>query len=812
MLTCFLATALAVTPGQPVELEPDSVYSFRYRMMADSLGVITAGNRFTMCNASADGTGEWRQAAELVATPPADGPVRAAMTFGTWMLDGKWEVRDVEFVPLRVKYAKKDGLTLGHGERLIGNDYAYSFPFGERERGSSRPRAEFDCKFQGHFWWFEHPGQFVTYRHALDGRRFRSGRVVAGTSEWPGATGAVDVEVSSGDGDWMRIGTITNRSCVDVRLPASMFPAERINVRLSAKDAVNLQVGAYVFSGTVDGEPVRFVGATRYYERDTGKVDTQIAPSFIDDERFGEAVGETAAFGVWTASSCRKVMRWRRFPAKRTDGVVIRTAANEAEPVQLVVRAKRALADVKVAVKGLDWVRVDRVGYVEVRASKDFLGVPGSYPELLVPQDRGACAVKADENQPFWVCAKPPKGTKKGTYRGTLEVEADGVRTSVPLAVEVFGFELPDTMSCQTAFGFTVKNLEQRQGLAGKPGEVLRMADRCYRILGEHHISPYLPVWFCGYPFKWRNFEKGGDATKAEPEFDFSKWDEAMEKALSEYGFNTFMLPIPGMGFCDFSSRRDPEYMGYSSKQPEYEILLAKYLKALEAHLREKGWLDKAYAYSFDEPQPHDYDLVRNGYGLIAKHAPGIRRMLPLLAHDSFTAFRGAVNLWCPQIQYYDSPKAVPLKEAGEEFWWYICNNPKAPYVGEDIDHPSAELRTWLWLTWKERVKGILIWETFNWFDRPELFPDQNGEARFFHPAPGFPLVSLRMDHLRDGLEDYEYFRMLEGLDPKNPLLQVPETVAKTISDFNPDQSHLEAHRVRLAHAIEAAAERKTGR
>ncbi|MBO6065132.1 MAG: hypothetical protein J6P36_01810 [Lachnospiraceae bacterium] len=54
--------------------------------------------------------------------------------------------------------------------------------------------------------------------------------------------------------------------------------------------------------------------------------------------------------------------------------------------------------------------------------------------------------------------------------------------------------------------------------------------------------------------------------------------------------------------------------MGYPEGTPQYGKLMKEYLGGVEAHLKEKGWLDKAYVYWFDEPDPKDYEFVMNGF------------------------------------------------------------------------------------------------------------------------------------------------------------------------------------------------------
>ena len=77
------------------------------------------------------------------------------------------------------------------------------------------------------------------------------------------------------------------------------------------------------------------------------------------------------------------------------------------------------------------------------------------------------------------------------------------------------------------------------------------------------------------------------------------------------------------------------------------------------------------------------------------------------------------------------------------------------------------------------------------------------------------PVVSIRFEMLRDGIEDYEYFAMLKRLlaakganlpaakrAEYEALLTVPENVTRTMTDFTKDPATYEAHRLKLAAAI----------
>lgn len=806
-----------------VTLKPDSAYALSYSIRSDKPIHAVVGTGFAELGGDEPGGNEWRRRTAIFVTPSRGGAFPATLHFGQWLPNGTSEIRDVDVAPLSVRHSAFGGIELGGGERLDGNEYLYSFPFGRDCRNVARPLHRFECRMHGRLWWFGHNSS-VTYRHGLAGRRFLGARVFAGSSDWSGGDGAVTVEVSSDAQNWIKVGEVRSRSCVDADLPGSLFPCDEVFVRLSGGEGCTVQVAHYNLKGMVDGKPARLFGSTELCGED-GTVLAKVGPSAFDEGTYGMLVAKDRGIRLWTASSGRKVTRTRLPPKSRGGVMSVCAAANEAESVQLVVNADSPLADVKVMFRD-DFTcprtgerlpaaafDVKRVDYEKVRHPTDFAGLPIDVPDRLVPMDGRPTAVGRNENQPFWLTVKPPKGTRKGQYRGTVDVALTHLggkveRISVPMSVEVFGFELPDRMSCETAFGLTASLVAKAHRIANGTPEHRDVMERYLAAMSECHLSPYYPAPFDGWKVTWN-----GDV----PAFDFSAWDREMERVLGKFHFNAFQVWLPGLGECNISSRKDPEFMGLRPSDVRYEKRLGAYLSAIDAHLREKGWQDMAYAYVYDEPRAEDHGLVRDGFGFLAKHAPGIRRMLPALTHSAFDELDGAVNLWCPQLHAISFPGLSAARARGDRLWWYLCNNPKAPYVCNFVDHPAPELRIWLWQTWKEGVGGVLIWDVFNWRGQTD-HPDQNGEGRLLYPpdacwrgdAPVMdaPVLSVRAVHLRDGIEDYEYLSILRRLDPSNPLLRVPHDVTTSLTEFSLSSDAIETHRIRVAREIEKIAVR----
>ncbi len=740
------------------------------------------------------------------------------------------------------------------------------------------------------------------------------------------------------------------------------------------------------------------------------------AEDYLAATAYGERLpGSTEQVGLWWASSGWKVGQERALPQARGDAILIRAAKNEAEAAQLIVRPAAAMKGLTVEAGVLAGpggatipaqnIDILEVRYVNVTRATDKSTTPGHWPDPLPPLTK-ALHLMRGMNQPFWIRVRVPRGVPAGVYQGTINLSAEGYKATTPLKVEVYDFELPDRMTCTTAFGFSPGNVWRYQGISDprRRHEVLEMYWANY---SAHHISPYDPAplerievtwpdikppkpkWQGGRPVtneahggerslllfddrkdanveavyeplvpipegglrlrfwyrtavpgqtflvtlnhhdaegkwisggnndiglegngRWQEFDRvlrrfpagaksvqlhlraanwteKGEATglvwfddvsltnaatgeelieggafeppelppvereKLQVKLDFTAWDKAMEQGIDYYHFNSFRLGIPGMGGGTFHARQDPELLGFGEDTPYYKALFTSYCSQLQEHLRQKGWLDEAFVYWFDEPDPKDYPFVSNGFAKLKAAAPDINRMLTEQVEPGLI---GGPNIWCPISNQYQPQAAEERRQQGEKFWWYVCTGPKAPYCTLFIDHPGTELRVWLWQTWQRRIAGILVWET-NYWTSGAAYPDRdhpqnpyedpmgwtsgystpegqkrpwgNGDGRFVYPPveaadgrPTQPIVagpvdSIRWEMLRDGIEDYEYMVILKQLLAAKgdrlsathkveytALLDVPAEVTKDMTTFTKDPAPIEQHRDRVARAI----------
>ena len=583
-----------------------------------------------------------------------------------------------------------------------------------------------------------------------------------------------------------------------------------------------------------------------------------LLPEFYNTT-YGERLDNT---GVWWASSGWKIPKTRALPQKKGAALRIETAQNEADAAQLVLRPQKELKGAQLSCAGLkgpggaklasDKIEILRVRYVPVSMPTDNTGVAAPWPDPL-PPIAGPMDLEAGENHPFWVRVKPDKNTPAGEYTGAIHIEAGDYKTDVPVQVRVFGFALPDRMTCTSAFGFGLDRAFSYQKIT-EEADKRKVADQYLRALSNHHITPYNPAPLDNFEVAWTGIEpkESADPANVHCAIDWTKWDAAMQHSFDEYHFNSFSVPIQGMGSGTFFSRTEPGLLGFPESSPVYQALFKDYCVQVEQHLRAKGWLDDSYVYWFDEPEPRDYEFVMNGFNRIKNAAPGIGRMLTEQVEPELV---GGPNIWCPLTPGYRKEACQARQAAGDRIWWYVCTGPKAPYATLFIDHPATDLRVWLWQTWQRGVQGILIWETLLW-NSPTAYPDPNqpqnpyedpmgwecgygnepgrrpwgnGDGRFLYPpeaaadgnpaAPVFdpPVDTIRIEMLRDGIEDYEYMVILKRLLAEKGavldaarkaqfegLLAVPADISESMTEFTKDPAPIEAHRRKVAEAIEA--------
>ena len=518
------------------------------------------------------------------------------------------------------------------------------------------------------------------------------------------------------------------------------------------------------------------------------------------------------------ASASFKVLPDAALPTETAKAVEISAARNEYEPFQLVLTPKCRLENVRVSVSDLkgagvipsEKVCVKLVETVPVTIPTSPDCTIGDWPDPLPPFK--PTDIPGWKNTSLWFTVYVPPDAKHGDYEATVTLESDGNSpTRVPVKLHVWNFELPKVSNLRTAYGGEAATLSAWHG-AKNLEDQRKVAVLLNEDFIAHRMSPYTPMVFWDPKIE----VSGGDVR-----VDWTEFDKGAEMFLPR--MNGFNLPASWMS----------DFYGTKPGTPEYRALKGKFLKNMAAHLREKGWLDKGYAYIYDEPEPDAYARIVEEAKLWHEADPGYR---VLLTEQPAPPLAPEINIYVPILPNYNETTCPDRQKAGDQVWWYVCCWPPHPYPNNFIDYTAVDHRILHWMNWKYGVTGVLYWSTMWWQDNPwttpmSYTPDHggkwgNGDGHLLYPAVkeksqtpviAGPVDSIRWEMLREGIEDYDYFFMLDQAIEKceasrtkaaavqagkQALAQVDELV-RSRTDYEQDPRLLYAVRAEVAQALE---------
>jgi hypothetical protein len=199
---------------------------------------------------------------------------------------------------------------------------------------------------------------------------------------------------------------------------------------------------------------------------------------------------------------------------------------------------------------------------------------------------------------------------------------------------------------------------------------------------------------------------------------------------------------------------------------------LGRIASLLASMVKRNGWQDVWYQHVADEPSKFNISEYRITVGIVRKHMPGIKLIDTIESPD----FAGALDICVPKNFKYEKEKEKyeALKTRfSDELWCYTCLTPGGKWLNRLLDQ---EILRSLYLPWGCHVHsldGYLHWG-FNRYapGKTPFDPGYNGDGpagdrNLVYPGADGPWPSLRLEAMRQGIEDIEMLRVLKNKDPK---------------------------------------------
>ncbi len=487
--------------------------------------------------------------------------------------------------------------------------------------------------------------------------------------------------------------------------------------------------------------------------------------------------------------------------------VSVELARNEYEPFELAFRPPRGtpgrlslsispLADE--AGGTLPPVEIDRVGFVPLdypsayystdvpdwcrkvpRGTGATDGWSGWWPDPLIPGSSFELA--ANRTQPFWFTIHAPASAAPGRYHGQLTCRFDGKETlRIPLTARVLPFALPVEGHLHAIFDF-------RFGPGGVFGSGARSREdrhRWLRFIANHRLG----INLIEPPprFSYKDGKVTMDARAFDQEARFCFDDLHINVAYTPQFFYLFGWAYP-----------PKKLFGLDPLTPAWVSALKQAYRLFSDHIREKGWQDKFVYYISDEPHfqhPFIVEQMRKLCAIVHEVNPAIPIYSSTWRHCP--AWDNSLDIWgIGQYGCFPVPEMRRLRRAGKQMW-FTCDGQMA------IDTPFlATERLLPYYCFKYGVHGFEFWGLAWWTHNPwqtgwhrfirqsdegkkyywVRYPDGDGYLTYPGKPVGVegPVSSIRLEEVREGLEDYEALTLLEKLAAKAKTEGRPSALAE---------------------------------
>lgn len=207
--------------------------------------------------------GESWERQTFVFSVPEEPLNKGFLRFGHWEKRGTVLFDDVSLVPVQPLHKRKDGLELGAGESVAQGTYKaaprFDYEGSNYSRCLYRNRANFNSNR-----WILSGDSSVIYRHRVGEFEQTSARCSINCG-WH-ARGVLVAEASRDENNWVEIGRLDGVGQIDGPLPADLFPAREVFVRLRCEEDASLQVYTYEYTAHLSGNPPDLKGETRFLE------------------------------------------------------------------------------------------------------------------------------------------------------------------------------------------------------------------------------------------------------------------------------------------------------------------------------------------------------------------------------------------------------------------------------------------------------------------------------------------------------------------------------------------------------------------
>ncbi len=393
--------------------------------------------------------------------------------------------------------------------------------------------------------------------------------------------------------------------------------------------------------------------------------------------------------------------------------------------------------------------------------------------------------------QPVWLTFRIPKTMKPGIYEGNLTIRSDEYDViSQIIKLEVFNQEIPNPADYRFHLDLWLNPsaIAEYYGLEHWSDAHWDMISKYlddYASRGGKNITttithePWHKPWLNNstrsqIAFGYRSMVEWIKNEDGSWTFDYSVFDKYVAMATNA-GINE---AINAFSMTPFHTKQKIQYFDLNDgnqktvvvdiEDEQYIEVWSSFLKSFKSHLISKGLFERTYL-GFDEKPEEVFQNLKN---IIKKSAPEFLDKIVIAGHPETGVH--AKNLSISYMffpgQAFEGKAVVPVLPTIEQrniekkqTTFYLCAEPDHPNTL--TYSPAIEAQLIPWLALKYNVDGYLRWAYNNWTKNPfkhPVFIHSQGDDYYVYPGKDGPVSSIRWELLKEGIEDYELFRLVK--------------------------------------------------
>ncbi|MCW5979545.1 MAG: DUF4091 domain-containing protein [Bryobacteraceae bacterium] len=537
-----------------------------------------------------------------------------------------------------------------------------------------------------------------------------------------------------------------------------------------------------------------------------------------------------SSLSVWQVDSLLKVFPDDKPGANKTSETWLAPRNGHAS-VQIAVRSARELAEFRAETDppengGAKLEALTRwVDYVPVGSNPPgtpfdevVRPAPALFPDPL--RENFPFSLPANKTYAIWVTVRVPAGAQPGDYSGRVRLlNGDDQVGSAPFQIRVVSATIPEqqTLRVTNWFNFDAGALRPhfKIGELYSP-EYWELLENIGRVMADHRQNVIItPVSTLAIP----KVQGGAIA------YDFSRldqWVETFRKAGvvgtiegghllgRASGFHTPMV-IPSL----LVEGGQAVWKNLEPDDPRAERYLRTFLPALYAHLKEKGWEKQYIQHIHDEPHDLEAPIYRKYGRIIRESLPGVPTIDAVGLDQDIGFFADVCDIWVPVLSSFDHQfdKIRSHVGKGGQAWFYTCIGPQGRYLNRFIDLSLLKVRLLHWFNFRHELTGFLHWGGNYWGPRPfqnvqtvindnrTLLPAGDNALVYPNAEKNSILSSIRLEAMRDGIEDYELLVAMAGSKTVEARSLAAEVIPH-INDYIRDPGDFRRFHKRLLEAL----------